>query len=314
MDGCSTGALSMDSSRLTDISLEDFINHMRESVMVTDAAGAIQAVNHAFSFTTGYLPREVIGKNPRLLKSGRQGRNFYKALWASVQTIGFWEGEIQNRRKNGEIYPEWLTITALKNKAGRIKHYLGVFTDITERKRHERRLSRLALYDSLTLLPNRTLFHDRLRQALIHARRDNRMMAILLFDLDHFKKINDSLGHAAGDFLLKGIGHRLRNCAREGDTVARIGGDEFAAILPAIAHRDDAAEVARKIAAAIHLPFQDGKARLSITASIGIAIYPTDGRDSKTLFNNADRALYRVKSLGRNAFRFYALDVRPAHP
>ena len=292
-----------------DISALDLAHHMRESVMITSAQGVIVGVNPAFTDVTGYTSKEVVGKNPRILKSGRQGPDFYKAMWASLQTTGCWQGEIWNRRKNGEIYPEWLTITTIRGRRGEVLHFLAVFTDITRRKLSESRLIHLAMYDPLTLLPNRSLFRDRLEQALAQAHRDARTVGVMFLDIDYFKDINDSLGHLEGDKLLAVVAGRLRDCMREGDTVARIGGDEFAVILSCVDHNDNVLKIAAKILAEVAKPISLKAGDIFITVSLGIALCPQDGRDAPILLQKADEAMYKAKKLGRNNYQFFGAEL-----
>ncbi|KQX56600.1 hypothetical protein ASD40_04160 [Paenibacillus sp. Root444D2] len=271
-----------------------------EGIMITDTKGWILSVNPAFSETTGYTEAEALGRTPRLLHSGVQDAEFHIQMWASIHETGSWQGEVWNKRKNGEIYPEWLTINTVRNENGKISNYVGVFTDITERKLSEENLKYLAHYDVLTGLPNRFLFHDRLSQAIVQANRQGHWAALMFIDLDHFKLINDTLGHAVGDQLLKNAGKRLESCVRTGDTVSRLGGDEFTVILPHIDETEDALLVAQKILEELALPFFLAEQELFITASIGISIYPLNGEDSETLIKQADSAMYRAKEQSNN--------------
>lgn len=281
------------------------IQHMLESVVVTDASGAIEIVNPAFTKVTGYSPKEVIGKNPRILKSGRQNELFYKNMWNSINQNNHWHGEIWNRRKNGEIYPEWLSISAVRNKKNKITNYVGVFTDITLQKISENTLHHLAHHDSLTGLPNRALFWDRLNQAIAQSNRNKNLFALLYVDLDHFKPINDTLGHWAGDLLLTRVAQRLKNCIREGDTLARLGGDEFVIILLDVADTKSTEKIATQILEALSKPFQlRNKVKSYITASVGISMYPFDGTNADHLLRSADRAMYQAKKMGMNQYCF----------
>lgn len=280
-----------------------------EGVMVTDPNGKIVLVNPAFTAVTGYTPEEAIGKTPRILYSGKQDAEFYVNMWASIHETGHWRGEIWNRRKNGEVYLELLTITAIKDECDKTIYYAGVFSDITERKRYEEQIKHQAYHDALTGLPNRFLFHDRLSQALAHASRNHEMLAVMFLDLDRFKLINDSLGHAVGDQLLQAVARRLTGCLRKVDTVSRLGGDEFTVIIPQITREKDAAKVARKIISALFSPFVLNGHEFFITTSIGISLYPTDGTDIETLIKNADTAMYRAKEKGGNHYQFYTADM-----
>lgn len=280
-----------------------------EAIMVTDAQNMIVAVNGAFTDVTGYVREEVLGTNPRFMNSGRHDEAFFQGMWKSLEESGKWHGEVWNRRKNGEIYPEWISIGAVRDRQDRVSHYVAIFTDITERKEAEERVRHLAHYDALTDLPNRTLFFDRLSQALIQARRDDTKAAVMFIDLDRFKNINDTLGHSVGDLLLQGVAVRLSQCMRQGDSVSRQGGDEFVVLLPEVGQAEDAAVVAQKILNAIAQPFHVEGHELRVSCSIGISFYPNDGDDAETLMKNADTAMYRAKDSGRSNYQFYFSDM-----
>jgi diguanylate cyclase (GGDEF)-like protein/PAS domain S-box-containing protein len=275
--------------------------HSTEGILVTDANNHIISVNKSFTRVTGYQPDEVIGRNPRILASGRQSESFYRELWNDLAQHGSWQGEIWNRRKNGEIYPESLSIICIKDSAGVVINYIAIFSDISERKAAEYRIQQLAHFDPLTGLPNRALFADRLDQSLIYAQRHQAPVALLFLDLDRFKQINDTLGHGTGDLLLQMVSQRLLECIREQDTVSRQGGDEFIAILPG-ADIAGAEQVATKILQALIQPYLIEQHELRISASIGIAIYPKHAQDSMTLIKCADVAMYQAKEGGRNLF------------
>jgi diguanylate cyclase (GGDEF)-like protein/PAS domain S-box-containing protein len=277
-----------------------------EGVVITDAESAILAVNQAFTDITGYTEAEVLGKNPRLRSSGRHDRTFYQAMWASIQQNGSWRGEIWNRRKTGETYPEWLTINTVKDEAGGIVNYVGVFTDISQLKRSEEELDYLAHHDPLTKLPNRLLFNARLEYAIQRAQREGSSLSLLFIDLDRFKTVNDSLGHPVGDQLLRNVATLLTATVRREDTVARLGGDEFVIVLEGVGNTAQASVVAKKLLRTLNIRYDlDGQA-VFISASIGISIYPADGQDGTTLLKNADAAMYQSKEDGRNTFRFYS--------
>lgn len=285
------------------ISSWQVIQAMHDGVVLTDPHGSIMAVNDAFCAVTGYPRDEVIGRNPRLLHSGRHDRAFYSRLWASVAQTGTWQGEIWNRRKNGELYLEWLTISEIKDAWGHTLCYLGLFRDITSPKLNEERLMHLAQYDALTNLPNRRAFNERLDRVLAK-RPPGRKLAVLFLDLDHFKEVNDQWGHAAGDALLHAVGARLRGCVRRGDIVARWAGDEFAVMLDPVSGREDAARVARKILRVLRRPFNVLGRRSRISASIGGCLY--NGRASaERLVGKADRAMYAAKRSGRGDIHFW---------
>jgi diguanylate cyclase (GGDEF)-like protein/PAS domain S-box-containing protein len=280
-----------------------------EGVIVTDHLGTIQAVNQAFSEITGYGEEDTIGNNPKLLKSGRHGAEFYVDMWQRLEKEGLWRGEIWNRRKSGEIYPEWLTISAVKDDEGRVTNYVGVFSDITHIKRSEAELNRLAYHDPLTGLPNRLLFLDRLAHALDRARRGDSRLALLFIDLDRFKNINDSLGHTTGDHLLVQVAERIGQRLRSADTLARLGGDEFILLMEELDDSREAALLARELLATLGQPIHTGEQEMFISASIGISIYPEDGKDADTLIKHADIAMYRTKEGGRNGYQFYTPDL-----
>ncbi|ROR35136.1 bifunctional diguanylate cyclase/phosphodiesterase [Inmirania thermothiophila] len=280
-----------------------------EAIMVTDAEGRIRAVNPAFTRITGYSAEEAVGQTPAILKSGRHAEDFYRAMWEALEREGRWEGEIWNRRRNGEVFPEWLSIAAVRDAAGRTTEYVAVFADITRRKEDEARIWRQANYDALTGLPNRTLFFDRLARAVSTARRIGGRLAVLFVDLDRFKWVNDTLGHAAGDALLQEAARRLARCVRESDTVARLAGDEFTVVLAEIRRAADAERVARAILAELERPYVLEGQEVQISGSVGIAIFPEDGEDAETLLRHADAAMYRAKEAGRNAYGFFTPEM-----
>ncbi len=280
-----------------------------EGVMITDLQQRITAVNRAFTTITGYSEAEALGQSPRLLASGNHDSAFYAAMWHNLSASGHWQGEIWNKRKNGELYPEWLTISAVRDSSEHITHFVGVFADISSLKHAQARLDHQAHHDPLTGLPNRTLFETRLRAAIEDALLDQRMGAVLFIDLDRFKHINDSLGHPVGDQLLKSIAERLKAHLRDIDTVARLGGDEFIILLPGLPQKDDAELVAHKLLECFNQPFQFDGQELFISASIGISRYPEDGQDVATLVKNADAAMYRSKARGRNRVELYTRDL-----
>ncbi|MBI4060715.1 MAG: diguanylate cyclase [Elusimicrobia bacterium] len=292
------------------VSAWQVISAMTDGVVITNPRGAIIAVNDAFCAVTGYALSEVAGRNPRLLHSGKHGREFYARMWSSLLRDGGWQGEIWNRRKNGEIYPEWLTISSIKDEWGHTRCYLGVFRDITNPKLNEERLRQLAQRDPLTGLPNRRFFHERLRRAL-SGRAAAERIAVLFLDLDHFKDVNDRWGHAAGDSFLQAVGARLRGCVRRTDTVARWAGDEFAVLLNPVSGRRDADRVIQNILRVLRRPFTVHGRRTRTSASIGGFLF--DGRTApRRLVDKADRAMYAVKKGGGDDFRFWtpALSLR----
>jgi len=276
-----------------------------EGITITDHRARIISVNPAFTKITGYRPEEVLGRNPRVLKSHLHDKAFYKAMWRSLIQDGQWEGEIWNRRKNGEVYPEWLSISAVHDEQDRLQYYVAVFHDITEIKASQEKLKHQAYHDVLTGLPNRLLLKDRIATTLAHMARSGQKMALLFLDIDNFKHINDSLGHPVGDQLLIGVATRLRETMRNEDTVARLGGDEFVVMVEALESENLAIATAARLLEAFHAPFFVKGHELMITSSIGIALYPDDGEDPETLMKNADMAMYRAKEKGRNNFQLY---------
>lgn len=285
------------------------VKTVEEAVLVTDANNQIVAVNPAFTAITGYSPEDVIGRNPRILSSGKHSSEFYKELWGTLLAKGSWHGEIWDKRKSGESYVKWLSIKLVRDEGNRLTHHVAVFSDISERKAAEERMQHLAHYDVLTDLPNRTLFSDRLQQGITRAKRDQTRMALMFLDLDKFKPINDALGHAVGDLLLKEVAKRLVHCVRASDIVSRLGGDEFVMLLPTIEAEQHAMLVADKILHSLGQPFKLAGHSLHISVSIGLVLYPDHGSDGMTLTKNADIAMYYAKASGRNNAKFFRPDM-----
>jgi diguanylate cyclase (GGDEF)-like protein/PAS domain S-box-containing protein len=282
----------------------------QEAMLITDSNSVILSVNRAFTEITGYAREEAIGQTPRLLKSDRHSAAFYREMWESLHRIGVWQGEVWDRRKNGEVYPKWLTISAVKNASGTVTHYVGTHFDITERKKDEAKIEELAFFDQLTGLPNRTLLLDRLRQAMTVSERTGSFGALLLLDLDKFKTLNDTLGHEMGDELLKQVAKRLATCVRAGDTVARLGGDEFLVMLANLSVSEvDAANqaeaVADKVMAALNQTYQLGDVAYLSTPSIGVTLFRDHLTSIDDLTKQADLAMYKAKAAGRNLIRFF---------
>ncbi|MDO9053585.1 MAG: EAL domain-containing protein [Gallionella sp.] len=281
-----------------------------EGVMITDLTPSIVAVNPAFSTITGYSMEEMTGKNPNFLSSGRQDRLFYQTMWQQIQETGHWQGEILNRRKNGEIFPQLLTISSIFNEQQQPIRYVGVFADISELKEHQAQLHFMAHHDALTRLPNRSMVETRLEQEIEQAHRHGLKLAVLFFDLDHFKIVNDSFGHPVGDELLCAVAERLSLRLREGDTLARQGGDEFILLASTLSDTQDAAVVARDIINSLSDPFiLSGVHEVFIGCSIGISLFPNDGATVTELMKNADAAMYYAKENGRNQFSFYTKEL-----
>ncbi|MBZ0104443.1 MAG: diguanylate cyclase [Sulfuricella denitrificans] len=255
-----------------------------EAIMITDATGTIVSVNRAFNELTGYATREAVGKTPALLKSGRHDNSFYQEMWEHVMASGSWQGEVWDRRKDGELFPAWLTVNILRGSNGEPKYFIGIFSDISMMKESQHRIEYLANFDTLTGLPNRNLFHDRLKRAVTRNTRKGSGFVLMFIDLDNFKAVNDTLGHDAGDLLLRETATRLGQCIRDSDTAARLGGDEFTILLES---GDRAVQ------------------EVYVTCSIGISVYPDNGDDDQTLMKNADIAMYRAKMQGKNNFRFF---------
>lgn len=276
-----------------------------EGIMVTDERGLILSVNPAFTNITGYSLRECLGKSPAILKSGRHDEEFYSRMWQQLQVNGQWQGEVWNRRKNGELYPEWLSISALLDAQGKPHRYIGILSDITSLKRAHAQVEHLAMHDPLTGLPNRRMFMENLERLMAHAQRNGQLLALLFIDLDGFKLVNDSLGHHVGDRLLQSVATCLKSQLRADDLLARMGGDEFVLLVNGYESPDQLAKIANKI---LHvLQHQDAQAggRMEIGASIGIALYPEDAGDGDQLIRNADMAMYRAKENGKNQYHFY---------
>lgn len=289
----------------------------QEGMSITDADGKILRVNRAFTEMTGYGPADALGCNMRLLHSGRQDAVFYAAMWRQINSTGSWEGEIWNRRKNGEIYPEHLTISAVKDAHGLVTNYVGTHTDITSSKAAEEEIRQLAFYDPLTGLPNRRLLMDRLQQALSSSTRSGLRGALLFIDLDHFKLLNDTLGHDIGDLLLQQVATRLELTVREGDTVARLGGDEFVVMLEGLSRDENdavqqAAYVGNKILDVLNQPYQLTTHEYHNTPSIGVALFNDNAQSMDELIRRADVAMYQSKNTGRNALRFFAPNMHDA--
>nr|WP_320011578.1 EAL domain-containing protein [uncultured Desulfobulbus sp.] len=280
-----------------------------EGIVVTDSQGSILQVNQAFTAITGYEAREVVGENPRILKSNHHPLSFYESMWQTLLEKGHWAGEIWNRRKDGEIYPEWLTINAVYDHKGRITNFVSIFHDITELKHQQEALEHQAQHDALTGLPNRFLLNDRLQEALKRMGRNKNRVALIFLDLDNFKHINDGFGHTTGDDLLVELATRLKEALRAGDTLSRQGGDEFLVLVNDVEEVDDVSTVALRLLACFEQPFFHEGVEFFVTASMGITIAPEDGESAEVLIKNADMAMYRAKNLGRNNFQYFTPEL-----
>lgn len=276
----------------------------REGIVITDGDNNLLSVNRAFSEITGYTMDEVVGRSPKLLASGRHDKAFFEDMWRTIRSQGQWQGEVWNRRKNGEIYPEWLSISAIRDSNGQFKQHIGILTDISSRKSAEEKIRFLSNYDPLTHLPNRALLHDRAQVALAAGQRSQTKVALMYIDLDRFKNINDSLGHAVGDRVLQELGARLTAHLHKDDTICRPGGDEFILLLPNTDYQG-AAHVAQRTLAIMEEPILIDGQQLRLSASVGIALYPDNGTDLARLSQCADSALFRAKQNGRNSFQFF---------
>lgn len=274
------------------------------SVLITDTSGLIEYVNPKFCELTGYTPEEVVGQNPRILRGGILTHEFYANLWQTILSGGLWHGDFLNKKKNGELFWEHATIAPIWNAHGELTNFIAIKEDITERKMLQEKLDHMAHHDELTGLPNRALFFDRIEQALAHAKRNDTGFALMFVDLDGFKDINDTYGHDSGDLLLQETARRLAGCIRDSDTVARMGGDEFAVMLLDVATPGHIHQVADKMLALLTAPFLLKEAECHVGASIGISIFPQDGDAVDTLMNMADMAMYRVKQGTKKNYAF----------
>lgn len=292
--------------------LASAVQYSGEAILITDVDNKIVTVNPAFTRLTGYSPEEAVGRNPRFLSAGRTTDEEYERMWRSIAERGFWQGEIWDRRKDGGIYPKWMSISVIRSEDGAIRYHVAHFTDVSSERAAEERLEHLAHHDVLTGLLNRLSLKGRLDQALAAARRDGSRVAVLFVDLDRFKVINDTLGHHVGDELLIEVANRLRESVRDSDVVARVGGDEFVIMLSGVEHTGAVATVAEKLVFSVGQSYQIGGYDLYSTPSVGIAIYPTDGEDGDVLMKNADAAMYHAKMAGRNNFQFFDAKMNDA--
>ena len=285
-----------------------------EGILITDHQSRIVKVNPAFTAVTGYEADEVIGKSPAVLKSHKHSPEFYRQMWNKINREGSWQGEIWNRRKNGDFYLECLSINAITDQFGRASHFIGIFSDITRRRHDEQQIEIMAHYDALTDLPNRVLFNERLKHSIVRATRHKQWISVLFLDLDRFKNLNDTLGHFIGDLLLQGVAKRLKACVRESDTVSRFGGDEFMIVLSDFEDEQTVtlhtAEIAKKILSELTKAFDLSGNKFMTTTSIGVAFFPKDGHSVAELMKNADTAMYHAKGQGRNNYQCYSDNMR----
>lgn len=295
--------LALERLKLSDAAFRN----IQESIVIATPDCHIVAINPAFTKVTEYAEAEVLGQHMRILQSGKHAPSFYQQMWATLLSQGHWQGEIWNRRKSGDVYLEWLSISALTDANGKVTHYIGVAADLSRMNRAQTDLERMAHRDALTGLPNRLMLMSRLEHSMEHSRRDNSICAVLFQDLDRFKQVNDTLGHAAGDELLKQVAERMRNRLREVDTVARLGGDEFVVVLEGLSTPEEATKVADQLIQELNRPFrlsETGEAHIG--ASIGISLFPRDAQTPQEILEKADRALYIAKSAGRNSWSLSA--------
>ncbi len=285
-------------------------SHSREGILITEADGTIVKVNEAFTRITGYSSEEVAGKNPRLLSSGHQSKEFYALFWHELSEKGYWSGEVCNRRKNGEVYAELLTVSAVRNTEGKTQHYVALFSDISALKEHEHQLEHIAHFDTLTNLPNRVLLADRLHQGMTQVQRRNQILAVVFLDLDGFKTINDDHGHAIGDQLLRQVAARMQQALREGDTLARMGGDEFVAVILDLIDIESSIPILNRLLAAAAEPVQVGSLVLQVSASLGTTFHPqSQDIDADQLLRQADQAMYQAKISGKNRYQIFGTNL-----
>lgn len=309
-ESCGVGYIQTDITARKDLEYQlqldqKIMENIEEAVVITDVDALILDVNRAYTRITGYEPGEIVGENPRICKSGHHDQVFYKAMWRELLETGKWSGEIWDRRKTGEVYQKWLTIHAIYDNTGETINYVGIFTDITERRKVERQLKELRFYDPLTHLPNRTLFEELLAQALLNSQFYDAPLVLLCIDLNRFKDINDALGYKAGDDLLIQVSKRIRSCVRETDTVSRLCGDEFMILLSEVKLKDSVGHLARRLLHVLQQPFHLADNEVFIDACIGISVYPEDGQDAESLVKNADTAITFARKKGQGNYQYF---------
>ncbi|MCW5212866.1 diguanylate cyclase, partial [Desulfobulbus sp. TB] len=284
---------------------QKILENTGEAIVITDADAAIIDINRAYTQITGYEAREIIGENPKICKSGHHNHAFYTSMWNQLKKRGKWSGEIWDRRKNGEVYPKWLTINAVHDNAGEVINYVGIFTDITEKRRVEKQLKNLLFYDPLTKLPNRKLFEKLLAQALLNSNFHDQPLILLCIDLNRFKSINDILGYKAGDDLLVQVSKRIRSCVRETDTVSRLCGDQFVVLLSEVKLKNCPVHLSRSLLHILQQPFHITGKEVFVNACIGISVYPDDGQDPESLIKNADTAMNFARKRGQGNYQHF---------
>ncbi|MEN3373640.1 EAL domain-containing protein [Dechloromonas sp. ZS-1] len=284
---------------------QQVFDNAAEAVMITDAENRIVRINSAFTRITGWTAEESLGRNPSFLSSGKQSPEFYREMWQTLSEAGVWQGEVVNRRRSGQYYPEWLSISTVRNRQGKVTHYLAIFSDISERKRAEGLIHRYSWFDSLTDLPNKALLIDRINQAIIAAQNEGKPLYLLAFNLNRLKHINDSLGHNIGDEVLKIVAQRLVKATREGDTVSRVTGDDFVVVVPRLSQPHRAINLAERLVESINAPMDIQGNAIHITANAGLSVFPADGTEPDTLLMNADAALNHSRTQGQNKIAFF---------
>ncbi|MGE7660829.1 sensor domain-containing protein [Peribacillus sp. NPDC097197] len=289
---------------------EKIFMNIEESVLYTDKHGVILSVNPAFQIVTGYTEEEAVGKKPNILQSGYHKKDFYDAMWKEIGECGRWSGEIWNRRKNGEVFLEWLTILAITNESGEVTHYVALFSDITDRKHQENQLQKLIRYDALTGMANRSLLNEELCRLIEMSEKYNQTLAVLHLDLARFKAINETLGHGYGDLLLKKVAARIKRMLKNENVIARIGGDEFIIVLPHLKHVKEAVHVSEDVISTLKQPFYLYDEEVYTSVSVGISLYPFDGSQVETLLINAEKSLQKAKANGVNSFELYHEDLQ----
>lgn len=305
MSGTHTDITERKKFEIAQLEATSVFENSYEGIMVANEEGLISKINPAFTRITGYDGASVIGKSPKILSSGRHDAQFYQDFWGALRQHDFWQGEIWNRRKNGELFVALQSVTVARDQNGRIQHYICVFTDISPLKAHEMELDRAANYDSLTALPNRRLLSDRLHQSIVHSSRNGKLSAVCFLDLDGFKTVNDRYGHAVGDQLLLGVGEHLKGVLRADDTLARLGGDEFVVLFTDISSPEECSQVLDRLLLAVRKPVRVAGYQLTISASIGVSLYPADDADPDTLLRHADQAMYLAKQAGKNRYQLF---------